>query len=757
VVELYARKSGQELPAAVAELQIDARLEMTQAGQSTYQMERDYNQRCLKVWREGQKRLEGGMSLPAKAILTELRCMSLAIHGNLLARNHSILGAADLEELFLDKEERKRLRADLGNYHAFAIPVWEQSRLVGLYLVNPKKIPQGYMFVKLQRYTAALAYGHALRIGQDQVVMVNDPRVALRFMVRQTVDNQNSMTVFAIPVGHEEPIHQLANQRVMFLPVSSNNQPIHHWLKRALRYDGAHTVQEWDLKFSLLTDYREKDTSKSLIRHLTNLAVPAYQAIGTYLLRAGAEGSRRAADLSLTVTEQNQVKSHFTGQDAAELTRYFGNSSTSRSIEFDGDRIDESKSGWTQDGKLVSNAVIRIDEIHNDTKSGHSIMRGIVSFDDKVVPFQEDKAKIRGAATVKWLEQLLTRHGGWFRYGPKWGARLLDIGREFSKDSIKTYSSDHPFGWEGDVLRFQRFMVDSDSVSHAVSRVAGPDIPYPENLSPAEWEAFLDPGFCMMVLALLGNLVRTHAGQQPFCIAVQSANHVVERTAEAFAMSASVDPSVERVQNEAMWPLPVMGRWSDEKLVELMRHPGPKHVMLSLDRRSFELLAVNPEWLRLPVESVCDFQALRWVFRALPILIATADLIKPDCFFTSIAEIVGPVVSLSRPQHLLLSCAAQLDSNWILSEHTIGTKTLGLLRRLADENILPIRQTQDGIRIEHADVRAAFASPVLAPADIGRLTKQLAQAGMLVGSDVGHWIVSQNMWDLVGAWSRSQA
>lgn len=754
MVELYAQKSSQTLPAAIADLQLDAGLDFDSDDKALYELERGINRRCIEVWRRGQARLKGELTLATKAMLTELHCFNSPAQAKTMAPNHAILGADDFDCLGLSREDQKPLR-DLGHYHAFAIPCWEDSRLVGMFLVNLKKLEIGYTFLRLQLYSEALGYGHALQMGQQHVVMVNDPRVALRFMARQAADNPLSLTIFAIPVGPGEPRSQLSSQSVVFLPVSANNQPISGWLKRATKYDNAKTIQEWDLRFNLLTGFPNGEGSKYIIQQMIDTAVPSFRAIGTYLLRAGAERARIASAIQLDSIEQNQVKSHFSGQDAVELARAFGHTQAIRMVEYEGERIYETKTGWTHDNKTVSNMVIRIDEVHHDSKVGHTTLTGVVSFGDRAVPFRVNKAEVAGNQTVKWLDGLASKHGHWFEYSTRFAGKLLHIAHQFSKDSVKMISTDYPFGWNAGVLRFQRFMVDGESVSRAVSKVSGPDIAFPEPLSGAEWDAFLDPGFCMVALALLGNLVRTRHGLPGYALAVPSSHHVVERVAEAFGMTAGDDPGIARIEREALWPLPVMGRWSDPAMLELMQHTGPRHVLLSVDKRTFGLLSVDPAWLRLPVESVIDFRSLRWIFQVLPEFLEPGATLPTGNFFTALATKVAAQVSQSRPQHQLLSCASKMDQNWLLSSNTLGTNTLAMMRRFADEGSLPIRATLDGVRIDHADVRAAFSGPVAPTADIPRLTKQLADAGMLVVTQPGYWIVKIGMWEIVASLSKT--
>ncbi len=759
--ELYAALSKQTLPQALAELSLEGIVDGSTRSLEGYLAERAANTARIQVWRNSQEAVRQGP--PAiRATLQGLGCFWHDPQLPRLAKYFGALRGEDLENLQVeDPKNLQKQIGKMGRYTHLCIPCWHESVLTGFWLIQDKVFEQGYHYLPLKHELASLGLGHALSPMDDLCFVVNDPRIAVRFMVRQFPDTP-APAMFITPAPFTRtPAHLFGCRDVLFFPTTSGVEPLAQYVAAARFFTGgAKTVLDSKLRFAPLTQWPAGlASSKGLIRQLSNQALPAYQALGVYLLgKTQGEAARDAAVWSLDLLEQNHVLAFFSGVDAAFLKRSFETETKMQKITFDGQQIIESKDGWTCEGKNVSEAVIRIDEVHTNLDTGTSQITGTVSFLDtatretKVVTFKDDLAQIE-RNPGQWLRRFVLTNGGWVDVSPKWAGKLLAIAKRFSASKIAVLATDKPYGWGKDrVLRFNRFLVDQNGVSRAISRVVGPDVPYPTPITAPEADAFLSKEFCMVVLTMLGNLYRTSRGQPGYGVVVPAAPHVVERIAGAFGLGVERNPDLRVLERDALNPLPCFAAWSDDQLADMLRQNIHGHVLCSIDTRTFRLMATQPNWVRLPVDGIVDYQALRWVFYGVaPLLVDGVDLPDDGYFYSNIAKRIQSVVGRLRPQHQMVISASELDHHGILSKGAWGTQTARLLRLLVDIGELPCEATPDGYRLMHADVVKALASPILPTPNIARLTKQLADGKMLADMAPTYWVMNGTMWDLVAS------
>ncbi len=756
LVELYAAVSKQPFGAAIADLKLSAGLHLSDVDEIRYLDERAQNHIAIALWRTAQKRIQDGITSSTKAIFQDLACYTTEAPLQKLWPVLGVLRGEDIPDYLIRKEDRGVVRR-LGHYNALTMPVWEQSRLVGFWLIQPASaLNRGHEFLQLagDAPTHGLAGAQSLRIGQELAFFTNDPRVAVRYLARQAVDQDGFDPVpFCIPMGPYEPYEQLSTQRVVYLPIDGPDVNLIDWLKRPLRLRGVDTVEPWGLAFSLLTEFQRNATSQTMLNHLASKATPAPKALGNFLLRLkGAEAIRHIANLSLTTLDRNSILNHFQHDDVEALEHLLDRGPRTVSIEFDGKRIQEGVDGWTVDGKVICNAIIRFSEQIVNEQTGETTLIGTVAFDNRSIPFRALKSLMR-KNLFDWLEALVGNHRGWLRTSPSWNTRLLDVAHAFSRDTMRMTVGAKSYGW-GDkkTLFTRRFTVDRRGYTRVALNIGGPDLPIPKELTASEQDAFLDPGFCMMALALLGNLIRTANGVSGYGLLLSSSSHLVDRVADALNVPVEEDPAYARVIENARMPLPLAAQWSDDRLAGVLRQIGAKHMLASVDQLTYELLGADPAWLQLPISSIADYAALRWIWLVLPGLL---DWVPPEnAFYTALAQRLSEDLASKKYSRLLTSAASQLDARRVGGANT-GTSVVRLLHRLVDLGRLKVVTVADGIRVVHADVRAAMTSPLLPAPDIRRMTDQLTEGSMLVGSQPGVWLVSGGIWSMVGSYSRA--
>lgn len=754
---MFAALTKQPLAGAIAELKLEAGLHFDELGEARYLSERAQNQELQVIWREGQARLRSGVTPSTRGLFQDLGCIQGDPSLVSLWPMIGVLRAEDLDDHLIRKEDRGVLKR-LGKYNALAMPTWEFSRIVGFWLVQPASdLHNGAEFLQVYGDLTmhALSNAQSLRIGQEVAFLTNDPRLAIRFMARQAMDLNGVQIPFCIPEGYHHAHEHFANQRQIWLAVEAPGRSMVDAFKRAIRMNAVDTVEPWELSYQPLTEFPKGKliTADTIMTQLVNKAAPTGKALGTYLLRQKeAEAVRMANTLSLTTSERNAVLHHFQGEDAAQLERILERGPVTNVIEFDGKRVHEDAQGWTVDGKVICNVVVRFAEQITNEQTGEIVLLGTLAFERKLVPFRVEKTVLR-ADFVKWLVALVERHGGWPRTNTSWNKRLLDVAREFSKDTMRKTSGAQRFGWDDKKTLFtRRFTLDPKGYTRVALSIDGPELKVPTPLAASEWDAFGDQGFCLTALALLGNLVRTANGLPGYGLLLPAARHLVDRIGDALALPIEENPSNTRVSEAARLPVPVVAQWSDERLAEVIRLPGAKHLLASVDQRSFDLLAADPAFLRLPVGSIADYDALRWVWLVLPGLLTWS----PDeaAFYTQLAKLVAKDVGRNRPNHLLMSAASQLDARRV-ADGNAGTVVMQLLRRLADRGALPIVADGDVVRVQLADVRTAMTAPLLPPVDLKRLTEQLRDGSMLMGSSATEWQLNAVVWGLVATYSRT--
>jgi hypothetical protein len=758
VVELVAKVTREPLAAAVADLSLDAGLALDDP--KIYLAEREANSLLIGAWRNAQNRLQTFMSPSARSIMQSLGCFLNDAHLATLSPYFGVLRAENLQDIPMSKDAERTLKR-LGKYTAIVFPSWEASRLVGFWLVQPECFDgAGYAFLPLANYTSALGMGHAVEVGSETVFLTNDPRVVVRLMARQRYDTTNP-TIFTIPGGTLPPLDQLAVQRMVFMPVETALTPLTEVLTTAMKYPGAEVVKVWRLRETPLTPLNRDTTCARYVEHALKQTVPAHHAVGDYLLSLPrAEAARTALSMRLTVPDQAQIRSFFAADDAGTLGVIMAYDQRTRAIDFDGDRIIESPDGWTVDGKLIVNVVIRLTEQVLDQSRNATTLVGSVSFNAKVIPFREDKISLRRDLNA-WLESLVTANGGWLRCNPKWVKRLLDVAYEFNKDTLAMKTNGTPYGWYQGSARFRQFIVDKNGVSRTSTATGGPEIPFPRAIERDDLVSLANPRSALVVLAMLGNCVRTSRGLAGLPIVIPDTPNLLPRISEVFGTTPVHNPSIQQISEYAELPLPIFAVFDDHKFKDMVQAKISRHLFTIVDRATFRTLTMFPDWMRLPIVSLPDPHVLRWVFHLLPTALSV-DL-REASFYSDLGALAAAALSsLAKDSEKVYlrnpykTAGKDLDTTIHGSSCNYGTQALGLIRQLVDEGRVHAVVTDDGIVIEKSLVQSALATAATPTVPLERVGELLRSGNMLVKADAKHWTVGHSSWSLMGAWNEAK-
>jgi hypothetical protein len=757
VVELYAATQKQSLNEAAAALVLDQLISVDPEDLATYLADRARNALLIGLLREGQEYASQNPG-SLRGLLQAFDCFFHDQHAPAFARYHGLVRGQDILALDIElSKEAERVIRHMGKWSCLAIPVWTDARLIGLWLLHDKAFDQQYEYLDFtnEQGLPGLGYGDHVSPLDELVFCTSDPRVAVRMMSRQ-VSERRVIAVFGVPAPSVRfRGTQLSARQVIFYHCQSGPTGDRFMLEGA-RFGGADAqiLLDSQLRINPLTQWPEGRTVVDTIRLMRQTAQPPYQALAQYLLcKTKQDATRVALSWHLDLQEQAKVLVGREGEDFIFLKRALDADMKSQSIQFDDHTINETPQGWYCEGKLISSATMRIDEVVSDRATGTAYVSGTVSFQSDethqivVIPFREEMKTLE-RNTADWLGRFCLAHGGWIRCDSKWSKRLLHIGRKFSQSRMTITTTDKPLGWSRDgVLRLPRFLVDQNGIQRVANRVDGPDPEFPTQLTTMDGDALKDRDTCLVILTLLGNLYRTRFGKPGFRIAVEEAPHLVARLASQMGMRVT-QPDPQSLTG--LTPLPTFCDWTPSQLGRAIESKQPIHAMVSCDGQTANLLSCEPGWVVLPVQTLCDYSAVRWTFYALAVLLQDS-VPHPDDghFYGALAAKIKNLAAHVCPSHALLVAAQQLDHQYLSGESGGATNMVRLLHRLHQQGQLPVTMVTDGVEIQISNVMTALTTPALTSPNIARMTRILAEARMLIRQTPTSWVINGDIWQLV--------
>lgn len=231
---------------------------------------------------------------------------------------------------------------------------------------------------------------------------------------------------------------------------------------------------------------RHRIEQETLSRYLSRSRVPVREWLGN--LATAARDWRTALEVAVAGLPEVRVFAFLRGAGLApseidefarglpgplgdSVRRAAESSITRRPIVVGGRTVEESHEGWCNaTGSLISNAVLRIEEIVRLPRRGVSYYRGRVLLDGSSHPF-ETPASEMDADTARWLDGFLAAHGEALVHDPAWGRRLANLARHFHKPAV--VEACDSVGWDPSqrAFHFPRWSVyDGGKVVPAASR-----------------------------------------------------------------------------------------------------------------------------------------------------------------------------------------------------------------------------------------------------------------------------------------------
>lgn len=348
-----------------------------------------------------------------------------------------------------------------------------------------------------------------------------------------------------------------------------------------------------------------------------------------------------------------------------------------------------------------------------------------------------------------WLQRKVLSKTGFHPYVERrWSKKLFEISQQFHVPT--PVMADQVYGWDNYKLRMPNFIVDAKGLYAKRSTIAGPGTSFPSPLSPAEWDAFKSIGFCRVVLAFMGNLVRTANDRNGIGIMLTNEPHVVTRLSQAFASKIKVCPTPAEIDERNADPLPTFTEWSDHALASIFdQMDGYKNIVFSVDSHTSHLSRLQPDWLHLRVGEAIDYGALRVIFQLLPTLLALRSLsIDGDTFYRDIADILTPAVSKECHRHYLSGAAVDLDTHNTYRGSTAATRILELIFYGVERGQIKPRYRDDVVVVNKKQFRAAICSNIIPVPPYSELTARLQDGRFLFKDTEKYWHFDRMVWDL---------
>jgi hypothetical protein len=639
---------------------------------------------------------------------------------------HVTLIRPDVLKDLLPPTSKKALQL-VGNYTGIGLAVWTDARLTGYWVctVNTQ------VYVPL---STDAGIGGALTVGAHTptAIITDDPATAMSLLIR-SVKSQTAPMGVVVPIG-EVVRWTPARERIYW---SSSNKL--RWLRLAMRDLGAKAVLHKDVSYEW--DKVHYGTVARFLSHLSDQAAPPSEAIGRLLLSLPVQNARgMLSEAPLNVPEQAEVISRFSQAEQDDLRTIFDAHASERAIEWRGKLIVENQNGWSSGSYIVSDAIMRLEQIRVPERHEDAVVSGTVTYQRHTFRFEEKLHKLRKSAGT-WLHGFILRNAGASCIiGSGWGSQLFDIAQMFHKP-VSSMPGDKA-GWEAGSLRLPCFEVSAQGIVPMSQNIAGPMIPVPAQPSAAELGCLHNVASCQLYLALLGNLLAPVQMQPYMKIGVTGASVVLSKLEYVLKRKIYSDETAERLIELGQHPIPVLATPTPHILGGVV-DGRPSNIVATIDRHTLALLKTRKDWLTLQLSDaqVAGFESLFFVISA-----AIAVPVNKATRYRDLAKVSAQTLSRFGLQNARFDAAArELDNQ---ANMGLADQVLHLIRYgVANEVIKPDSQ-EAGVVIKHSQFRSATASGIVRMPHIGDMTEALGAARYTMPGGRGEWVISPEVWSL---------
>ncbi len=754
IIQLLAKHRRASLLATTDDLVKRGLLDMSPTEFSTYHDNSKFQAQLKDVWQEQVEFLRDhgdtgslyGMLAKINGRPSHQQLCGLLPHVCYLQREQ-------LQEIgFEPPDHAKETWTWWGRYSALAVPCWDGALINGFWLLTTKG--SQYLGVT-DRQATGTAFALASSFQDEHVVVVDQLETAIRYSLWSSIETGRVWPIVC-NYGLRDRTENYRARRVIYWSETGASR---HYL-RALTVPSAQILLTEEALMAKPDDL-PFDGSFGQFRLYLRSAMPAHQACARHLLMTEAEVARSAlVSTPIDPADRAKILAYVQGDDQRLLTNLFSDDNTEQTISWNGRVITDTPQGWTCKGEIISQVKFYIEQIRPHGQAGEAQAVGTIVFSSRqgerhVLGFSEKLSTLQ-RNTAAWLQGKIVTAAGALPYiDGKWKTRLLEIAQQFHLPT--PIMSNRLYGWDAGVLRMPYFTVDDKQITASQTLVEGPLLPVPAPLSPAEWGAAANAGFCRIVLALLGNMLRTRQGRPGMGLMLMNEPHVLTRIAKALGSDVLANPTAETLEIRAQDPLPLFTEWSPSRMRQLFEISGPKNCMISVDRHTDKLSTITPDWLHLRIGDVLDYQALRLVFLLLPELLRSGSLdVEVEDFYRNIAQLIRDTIQRECPNHRLTQAAIDLDQYFSCRNSTSGSRIVDLMFYGIERGDIKPVDHPDSIEIRHNEFSQTLAGTAVPMPSIADLTVMLQDARFLVKEGAVSWHISRMAWNMLKSLSAAR-
>lgn len=761
IIHLYAASKRITLPEAITDLKFHGLLEFSSDAEESFYLGDVEEQATLRlIWAHAQETFGAQTTVP-RVLLQNYRAWYGFETAKKASRFVGALHPKRFEEVGfeLPKEARETM-AWWGHSMALVIPVYVGWRISGFHVIRQHEpedtgVTPAEMFLPTgSSADNGVGFAHMIPVGTPEVFVMDSALVALRYNMRQLFDGDLE-TPFVVPAHHSRlNLDCIGESAPVFFTATLDPQ----WFLRATETPSARIVyftNYADLGFTPTVTLAPHSTvgaaSRTTVIHLRNRARGSHEAYARLLLsRKPGEAKRIFAEFPLSPVGQSRCFQALSGEDATALTRIFERGTHIKTVDVDGKVVTERDEGWFCGDTLVTDTTFQITEIL--IAGNVTTARGQIRFRRQSFPFECSYDELR-RNTRAWLEDTVLRQpgSGVPVVSSAWGSKLLRISSGFQEPRRVVQGASYGWRDEGRALVMPYFVIRAEGITGTEQAImGGPMLPRPAPLGPEEWGMIRDPQACQVLLALLGNLLRTQAGLPGYGIAVRSAPHVVETVAAALQVPVVRDPRPDRLERDALNPVPMPVIWTDDGLAEAFLAGVPMHVLMSVDPGSHRLLRLHKNWLCLDAVDFSWGTTVRFVFLMLRDLLWSPG---PQEIRLDAENLYGDIAHRLRlalaPRGIsgdLFDVAARELGKSVNHSGNAGFTLLLLLQWAQERGILHPERREDLVVLQIAEIRAALTNPLTPRTDLEVLARQLVAARFLTLNRGGEWGIPEQVW-----------
>lgn len=650
------------------------------------------------------------------------------------------------EELLSGLSINKKLSAavlrEWGLYTAIGIPVWCAADIVGVYIISPRVT--GYIPIVEGHPSTAAAFANLTSSASTVVVMDN---IVAAFRMNVWAANEDSDTVFVVPPVTPVLTDDYAGKRTVFWAADDSLE----FALRAMGTPSATVFQGRSLGDAKLEkEYYQGVTFSRVVERLSK-ASPAHQEVARRIALLPNSESVKAAlgGRSLSPLDKSKILSYTLPQDFERVREYLDEGITSRVVMWGGKEVKETHEGWLSEGKIISSAILRVEEIRTQGPNGEAEVVGTVVYKRTAHGFRTPLEQLR-RSPGEWLTKFVIGAVGSVPYiEAGWRMKLLELAQQFHEP--RPVFKNGVYGWEAEELKLPQFTVSKYGVQALRSNNPGPQIPLPAPLSPAEWQAFESHGFCSLFLALAANLLRSQNGSETFSIYLVNESHVLPRVASFLVSRVLTSVSPGDLRDSGYAPLPIVVSATPDTSAALFSGDARRYTVTSVDQHTATLLSINRRWLRVRVQQVIEYPALRALFHALPELLRLGvDCRDADDIFRSLATVLESTLKDQLPEVCRLSAAAfEMDLYSRATDATAATNIMRLIFSGIQSQAITPDIRVECVRIPIPAFRKYVRSPTVETPSVAQLTATLMEAKFLIEDpEQGYWAFGRNIWDI---------